>query len=148
METLPLVALAWWMLFRLGRSVSAHAIYLVVLVTTLFVGRYTSGQDILDVKYQLEEETEVGSYVGNVKRDSNLGRYFDADTLSRLQFRFLKQQQLTGFAMEAPTGIIRTSETDRPGGDLQGSRPVQRQDRRRCPARRVLPNHPRRHRHR
>ena len=67
----------------------------------------------LEVKYRLEEEQEVGVYVGNVRQDTNLASLYSADVMHRLQFRFLRrhqqQQRQMPFAVDVDTGVITTS---------------------------------------
>jgi len=68
--------------------------------------------DTLELKYRLEEEPDVGTYVGDVRQDTSLTKFYDADVLKQLQFRFLRQQQQQQqhmFAIDGATGIIRTS---------------------------------------
>lgn len=74
--------------------------------------KLVTGQELLELKYRLEEEQSGGTYVGNVFDDTNLGKIYDASTLQQIQFRFLQQQNL--FVIDNATGIIRTnSQIDR-----------------------------------
>ena len=64
----------------------------------------------LEVKYRLEEEQEVGIYVGNVREDTHLASVYSADVMHKLQFRFLRQhQQPLPFSVDVNTGVITTS---------------------------------------
>jgi len=64
----------------------------------------------LEVKYRLEEEQEVGKYVGNVRDDTHLDSLYSADVMHQLHFRFLRQhQQQLPFVIDENTGIITTS---------------------------------------
>lgn len=58
----------------------------------------------------MEEEQEVGMFVGNVRQDTNLASLYNADVMHKLQFRFLRQhQQQLPFSVDVETGVITTS---------------------------------------
>ena len=64
----------------------------------------------LEVKYRLEEEQEVGMYVGNVREDTHLASLYSADVMHKLHFRFLRAHQHSlPFSVDDDTGIITTS---------------------------------------
>jgi len=64
----------------------------------------------LELKYRLEEEKEVGMYVGNVRKDTHLANLYSDDVMDKLQFRFLRQhQQPLPFSVDIDTGVITTS---------------------------------------
>lgn len=64
----------------------------------------------LEVRYRLEEEQEIGIYVGNVIQDTHLASLYSADVMDKLQFRFLRQhQQSLPFSVDVDTGVITTS---------------------------------------
>lgn len=64
----------------------------------------------LEVKYRLEEEQDVGKYVGNVRQDTNLASLYSADVMHKLKFRFLRQHQhQLPFSVSVDTGVITTS---------------------------------------
>ena len=66
--------------------------------------------DRLEFKYVLEEEPEVGTFVGNVTKNTNLASFYSADVMHKLRFRFLRQhQQQLPFSISVDTGVITTS---------------------------------------
>ena len=78
------------------------AISLLALCSTL---------ETLELKYRIEEELPSGTFVGDVVRDANLEKIYDVNTLEKLQFLFLRQQQLSsGFVIDVSTGVIRVQE--------------------------------------
>ena len=89
-------------------SVILHMISLLASHCMALSIRQSDGT--LEVKYQLEEEKEVGSYVGNVRDDTHLASIYSADVMHTLQFRFLRQQQQQlPFVVNENTGVITTS---------------------------------------
>jgi len=64
---------------------------------------------VLEVHYLFEEEQPSGTIVGNVVDDANLAELYDAETLSRLRFRFLKQLPNNVLDVNRVTGVIRAS---------------------------------------
>jgi len=86
-----------------------------------------SAQPITDVSYQIEEELDIGSYVGNILHSSRLSDVYSAEVLSTLQFRFLKQYHAAKFLLDGSTGVLRTgNRIDRdslcPGAETCGLR--------------------------
>jgi len=88
----------------------------ILCVTSVLLSHWTAALTLrqsdgtLEVKYRLEEEQEVGMYVGNVQKDTNLASLYGADVMHRLQFRFLRQhQQQLPFSVDVDTGIVTTS---------------------------------------
>lgn len=89
-----------------------HVAKMLLILSTFCFCKTANGQELLELKYRLEEEQSAGTYVGNVFDDTNLGKIYDASALQQLQFRFLRQQNL--FVIDNATGIIRTnSQIDR-----------------------------------
>lgn len=85
---------------------------LLILALTFCLQQQIEGQELLELKYRLEEEQRAGTYVGNIFDDANVGKIYDSTALQQLQFRFLRQQQY--FVIDNLTGIIRTnSQIDR-----------------------------------
>ena len=64
---------------------------------------------VLEVHYLFEEEQPSGTIVGNVVDDANLAELYDAETLPRLRFRFLKQLPNNVFDVNRVTGVIKAS---------------------------------------
>ena len=64
---------------------------------------------MLEVHYLFEEEQAIGTVVGNVVVDANLAELYDAETLRRLRYRFLKRLPNSVFAVNSATGVIRAS---------------------------------------
>lgn len=96
-----------------SRSSFCHAVKtLLILALTFCLQQLIEGQELLELKYRLEEEQRAGTYVGNIFDDANIGKIYDSTALQQLQFRFLRQQQY--FVIDNLTGIIRTnSQIDR-----------------------------------
>ena len=51
----------------------------------------------------------IGTVVGNVVVDANLAELYDAETLPKLRYRFLKQVPNNVFSVDRVTGVIRAS---------------------------------------
>lgn len=64
---------------------------------------------VLEVDYTFEEEQPIGTVVGNVVDDANLAELYDAATLRRLRYRFMKQLPNNVFEVDRETGVIRAS---------------------------------------
>src|SRR6218665_156131 len=80
------------------------------------------GQEILERRYSLVEEPDIGTYVGNVITDSDLRSLYSPEVLDMLQLRFLKQSHSSVFLLDGSTGVVRTAnridrETICPGFD-------------------------------
>lgn len=80
---------------------------------------------IIELNYRIKEETNSGTFVGNVKKDSNIERLYDSKTSLALRFRFLKprsQVQTSLFSLNSTTGLMKTrSRIDRESVCLPGS---------------------------
>lgn len=86
-------------------------------------------QSVSDVEYVIEEEVEIGTYVGNVLQNmlQVADDIYREDVLANLQFRFLRQHHAMLFTLDGSTGVVRTgSRIDRdslcPGADTCGLR--------------------------
>lgn len=80
------------------------------------------GQEILERRYSLVEEPDIGTYVGNVITDSDLRSLYSPEVLDMLQLRFLRQSHSSVFLLDGSTGVVRTAnridrETICPGFD-------------------------------
>ena len=64
---------------------------------------------VLEVHYLFEEEQPIGTVVGNIVVDANLAELYDAETLRKLRFRFLKQLPNNVFSVDRVTGVIQAS---------------------------------------
>jgi len=64
---------------------------------------------VLEVHYLFEEEQPIGTVVGNIVVDANLAELYDAETLPKLRYRFLKQVPNNVFSVDRVTGVIRAS---------------------------------------
>lgn len=63
------------------------------------------------IEYSLREELPVGSFVGNVKRDSNLTTRYSGDDLTRLRFHFRHASHSHQyFAIDERTGVLSTAQ--------------------------------------
>jgi len=93
------------------RQIAAAILYVTSLLASHCVALSIRQSDgTLEVKYRLEEEQEVGMYVGNVREDTHLTSLYSSDVMHKLQFRFLRQhQQQLPFSVAVNTGIITTS---------------------------------------
>jgi len=93
-----------------SKSTTFVVVTLVGMMTAWNVFVYCQGPAaVLEVHYLFEEEQPVGTVVGNVVDDANLDELYDADTLQRLRYRFLKQLPDNVFDVNSATGVIRAN---------------------------------------
>jgi len=60
------------------------------------------------VTYEVDEETSVGTFVGNIITDARLVEVYPSVDISQLRFRFLRRR-VTGFSLDSVTGVLTTS---------------------------------------
>ena len=62
----------------------------------------------MQVTYRVDEETSVGTFVGNVVTDARLVDVYPSVVVSQLTFRFLRRR-VAEFGLDPVTGILTTS---------------------------------------
>jgi len=60
------------------------------------------------VTYEVDEETSVGTFVGNIITDARLIDVYSSAILSSLRFRFLRRRVIA-FNLDLMTGVLTTS---------------------------------------
>ncbi|ESN92947.1 hypothetical protein HELRODRAFT_69777, partial [Helobdella robusta] len=63
---------------------------------------------VIDLHYKTDEEQPANTYVGSLKRDANLDRFYSSNITSLLQYKFLKRQSNL-FTLNAHTGVLKTA---------------------------------------
>lgn len=91
---------------RLPITILHYATVLSLIAASIFP--LIGSQEILEVRYNLEEDQPAGTYVGNVFLDANLSKMYSPSALRKLQFRFMRQHS-AGYEVEATSGVIRTN---------------------------------------
>lgn len=86
---------------------SVSSALLLLLPLSLF--RISFAQDIIEIKYELKEEPDIGTFVGNVVGDSELSVIYSREVLAVLHLRFLKQRISNVFLLDGSTGMLRTA---------------------------------------
>jgi len=62
----------------------------------------------VQVTYEVDEESSVGTFVGNIITDARLVDVYPSVVISELRFRFLRRR-VTGFRLDPVTGVLTTS---------------------------------------
>jgi len=60
------------------------------------------------VTYHVDEETSVGTFIGNIITDARLVEVYPSVVISDLRFRFLRRR-VDGFSLDSVTGVLTTS---------------------------------------
>lgn len=91
------------------RSVSFLVVGFFAVLQLLLSESRSFGQEILELRYDLIEEPDIGTKVGNVVTDSDLRFLYSPEVLEMLQLRFLKQSHSSIFLLDSSTGVVRTA---------------------------------------
>ncbi len=82
--------------------------WVMQMTVQLLVLCVVSSHAQMELRFELEEETSIGTFIGNVRNDAALTARHGSDVLPQLFFRFMTQPPIA-IAVEAETGVLRTS---------------------------------------
>lgn len=81
---------------------------LLLVLNYLLLAVLPSVKSQAELRYLLEEEKPVDTFIGNVVYDANMTSRYTPDVIRQLQYRFLTKPSIS-IAVDAKSGALRTS---------------------------------------